>query len=209
MKVSTLMAAGAAAVLALSVPAATPEKLKDPSQVVATAPDVFKAKFDTTKGAFVIEVHRDWSPAGADRFYALVKNGYYDGVKFFRVIPGFVVQWGIHGDPAIASRWLQSKIKDEPVKESNRRGYVTYAMGGPNTRSVQVFINLQDNSQSLDSQWFAPFGKIVEGMDVVEKLNGEYGDNLKNLQGRIAEEGNAFLEQHYPNLDAIKKATVE
>ena len=209
MKVSTVLAAGAAAVLSLSVPAATPEKLKDPSQIVATAPEVFKAKFDTTKGVFVIEVHRDWSPAGADRFYALVKNGYYDGVKFFRVVPGFVVQWGIHGDPAIASRWLQSKIKDEPVKESNHRGYVTYAKGGPNTRSVQVFINLQDNSQSLDSQWFAPFGKIVEGMDVVEKLNGEYGDNLKNLQGRIAEEGNAFLEKNFPNLDAIKKATVE
>jgi peptidyl-prolyl cis-trans isomerase A (cyclophilin A) len=209
MKVSTVLAAGAAAVLSLSVPAATPEKLKDPSQIVATAPDVFKAKFDTTKGVFVIEVHRDWSPAGADRFYALVKNGYYDGVKFFRVVPGFVVQWGIHGDPAIASRWLQSKIKDEPVKESNHRGYVTYAKGGPNTRSVQVFINLQDNSQSLDSQWFAPFGKVVEGLDVVEKLNGEYGDNLKNLQGRIAEEGNAFLEKNFPNLDAIKKATVE
>jgi peptidyl-prolyl cis-trans isomerase A (cyclophilin A) len=209
MKVSTVLAAGAAAVLSLSVPAATPEKLKDPSQIVATAPEVFKAKFDTTKGVFVIEVHRDWSPAGADRFYALVKNGYYDGVKFFRVVPGFVVQWGIHGDPAIASRWLQSKIKDEPVKESNHRGYVTYAKGGPNTRSVQVFINLQDNSQSLDSQWFAPFGKVVEGLDVVEKLNGEYGDQLKNLQGRIAEEGNAFLEKNFPNLDAIKKATVE
>ena len=209
MKVATVLAAGAAAVLSLSVPAATPEKLKDPSQIVATAPDVFKAKFDTTKGVFVIEVHRDWSPLGADRFYALVKNGYYDGVKFFRVVPGFVVQWGIHGDPAIASRWLQSKIKDEPVKESNHRGYVTYAKGGPNTRSVQVFINLQDNSQSLDSQWFAPFGKVVEGLDVVEKLNGEYGDTLKNLQGRIAEEGNAFLEKNFPNLDAIKKATVE
>jgi peptidyl-prolyl cis-trans isomerase A (cyclophilin A) len=203
------MAAGAAAVLALSASAATPEKLKDPSQVVATAPDVFKAKFDTTKGAFVIEVHRDWSPAGADRFYALVKNGYYDGVKFFRVVPGFVVQWGIHGDPAIATRWLQSRIKDEPVKESNHKGYVTYAKGGPNTRSVQVFINLQDNSQSLDAQWFAPFGKVVEGMDVVEKLNGEYGNNLTNLQGRIADEGNAFLEKNFPNLDAIKKATIE
>ena len=209
MKVSTLMAAGAAAVLALSVPAATPEKLKDPSQVVATAPDVFKAKFDTTKGVFVIEVHRDWSPAGADRFYALVKNGYYDGVKFFRVVPGFVVQWGIHGDPAIATRWLQSRIKDEPVKESNHKGYVTYAKGGPNTRSVQVFINLQDNAQSLDPQFFAPFGKVVEGMDVVEKLNGEYGNKLTNLQGRIADEGNAFLEKNFPNLDAIKKATVE
>ncbi|HJQ97955.1 MAG TPA: peptidylprolyl isomerase [Candidatus Polarisedimenticolaceae bacterium] len=208
MKVSSALAAAAATALTVSVLAGTPEKLMDPTKVTATAPEVFKAKFDTTKGVFVIEVHRDWSPTGADRFYALVKNGYYDGVKFFRVVPGFVVQWGIHGDPAIASTWLRAKIKDEPVKESNRKGFVTYAKGGPNTRSVQVFINLQDNS-GLDAQFFSPFGKVVQGLDVVEKLNGEYGDNLRNLQGRIAEEGNAFLEKNYPNLDAIKTATIE
>ena len=208
MRISTALAAAAATALTVSVLAGTPEKLADPSKITATAPEVFKAKFETTKGAFVIEVHRDWSPAGADRFYALVKNGYYDGVKFFRVVPGFVVQWGIHGDPAIASTWLRSKIKDEPVKESNRRGFVTYAKGGPNTRSVQVFINLQDNT-GLDAQFFSPFGKVVQGMDVVEKLNGQYANEISNLQGRIAEEGNAFLEKHYPNLDAIKTATIE
>jgi len=208
MKLSSALAAAAATALTVSVLAGTPEKLMDPTKVTATAPEVFKAKFDTTKGVFVIEVQRDWSPAGADRFYALVKTAHYDGVKFLRVVPGFVVQWGIHGDPAIASTWLRSKIKDEPVKESNRRGYVTYAKGGPNTRSVQVFINLQDNS-GLDAQFFSPFGKVVQGMDVVEKLNGEYGNTPSNLQGRIAEEGNAFLEKHYPNLDAIKTATIE
>jgi peptidyl-prolyl cis-trans isomerase A (cyclophilin A) len=209
MRVSPFLAAAAASVLAAGIAAAGSDKLADPSTVVAKAPEVFKAKFDTTKGAFVIEVHRDWAPNGADRFYALVKNGYYDGVKFFRVVPGFVVQWGIHGDPAIAKTWLNSPIKDDPVKESNRRGYITYAKSkAPNSRSVQLFINLQDN-KGLDAQWFAPFGKIVEGMDVVEKLNGEYGEGLTSLQGRIASEGNAFLEKHYPNLDAIKKATIE
>jgi peptidyl-prolyl cis-trans isomerase A (cyclophilin A) len=130
-------------------------------------------------------------------------------VKFFRVVPGFVVQWGIHGDPAIAKTWLQSTIKDDPVKESNKKGYVTYAKSNaPNSRSVQLFINLQDNT-GLDSKWFAPFGKVVEGMDVVNKLNGEYTEGLTQLQGRIADEGNAFLEKHYPNLDAINKATIE
>ena len=209
MRASSLLAAASVAALALTARTAPPEKLMDPAKVNEKAPDVFKAKFDTTKGAFVVEVHRDWSPHGADRFYGLVKNGYFDGVKFFRVVPGFVVQWGIHGDPEIASKWLRSNIQDDPVKESNKRGYVTYAKSGaPNSRSVQLFINLGNNA-GLDKQGFSPFGKIVEGMDVVDKLNGEYGEGLTQLQGRIASEGNAFLEKNYPNLDGIKKATVE
>lgn len=201
-------AAIAVALLAGAAVLGAPEKLTDPAKLAAKAPETFKARFDTTKGAFVIEVHREWSPNGADRFYNLVKNGYYDGVKFFRVVPNFVVQWGIHGDPTIATKWLQAKIPDDPVKESNKRGFITYAMAGANTRSVQLFINLADNAR-LDSTGFAPFGKVTDGMDVVDKLNGEYGNGLSELQGRIAAEGNAFLEKTYPHLDAIKRATIE
>ena len=210
MKAMTLGTTAAVAVAFLAGAAAVgaPGKLTDPAKLTAKAPETFKARFETTKGAIVIEVHREWSPHGADRFYNLVKNGYYDGVKFFRVVPNFVVQWGIHGDPAIATKWLKATIPDDPVKQSNTRGFVTYAMGGPNSRSVQLFINLADNAR-LDSTGFAPFGQVTDGMDVVDKLNGEYGDGLGQLQGRIAAEGNAFLEKIYPNLDAIKKATIE
>lgn len=197
----------AALVLGATVGGAS-EKLADPSKLAAKSPEKFQAKFETTKGTFVVEVHREWSPNGADRFYNLVKNGYYDDVKFFRVVPGFVVQWGIHGDPSIANKWLKSSIPDDPVKQGNHRGFITYAKGGPNTRSVQLFINLVENER-LDKSGFAPFGKIIEGMDVVDKLNGEYGDGLTKLQGRIAEEGNAFLDKNYPRLDSIKKATIE
>jgi peptidyl-prolyl cis-trans isomerase A (cyclophilin A) len=196
-------------VLASSAVTGAPAKLTDPSKLTAKAPETFKARFDTTKGTFVIEVHRAWSPNGADRFYNLVKSGYYDGVKFFRVVPGFVAQWGIHGDPSIATLWLKSTIPDDPVKESNLRGYVTYAKSGaPNSRSVQLFINLVDNTR-LDSMGFAPFGKVTEGMEVVDKLYDGYAEGLTKLQGRIAEEGNAFLEKSYPQLDGIKKATIE
>ena len=211
MELKTLGTAAAVAV-ALAAGAAVmgaPEKLMDPAKLTAKAPETFKAKFDTTKGTFVIDVHRAWSENGADHFYNLVKNGYYDGVKFFRVVPGFVVQWGIHGDPSIASKWLKANIPDDAVKESNKRGFVTFAKSGaPNSRSVQLFINLADNVR-LDGMGFAPFGKVAEGMDVVDKLYGGYGEGLRELQGRIADEGNAFLEKNYPQLDAIKKATIE
>ena len=211
MELKTLGTAAAVAValVAGSAAVAAPEKLNVPAKLTAKAPERFRARFDTTKGAFVIEVHREWSPNGADRFYNLVKNGYYDGVKFFRVVPGFVVQWGIHGDPSIATTWLKATIPDDLVKESNKRGFVTYAKSGaPNSRSVQLFINLADNSR-LDGTGFAPFGKVAEGMDVVDKLYGGYAEGLTKLQGRIAEEGNAFLEKSYPELDAIKKASIE
>ncbi len=210
MKPKTLgtAAAVAATLVAAAAVHGAPEKLTDPAKLNAKAPETFKARFETSKGMIVIEVHREWSPHGADRFYNLVKNGYYDGVKFYRVVPNFVVQWGIHGDPAIASKWLKAKIPDDPVKQSNKRGCITYAMGGPNTRSVQLFINLGDNGR-LDSTGFAPFGEVIEGMDVVDKLNGEYGNGLSELQGRIAAEGNAFLEKTYPHLDAILKGRIE
>lgn len=185
------------------------EFLKDPAALKEKAPDVFKAKFETTKGDFIVEVHREWSPNGADRFYNLVKHGYYDGVKFFRVVPNFVVQFGIHGDPDLATKWLRSNIQDDKVVESNKRGYLTYAKSGaPNSRSVQLFINLRDNDR-LDSMGFAPFGKVLDkGMDVVDKLYSEYGEQLTRLQGDIAEKGNAYLEKDWPKLDGIKKATI-
>ena len=198
----------AAALVVGAVTLGASEKLTDPAKLAAKAPETFKAKFETSKGMIVIEVHREWSPHGADRVYNLVKNGYFDGVKFFRAVPNFVVQWGIHGDPAIATKWLQAKVPDDPVKQSNKRGFVTYAMGGPNSRSVQLFINLVDNSR-LDGMGFAPFGQVTEGMDVVDKFYGGYGEGLTKLQGRIAEEGNAFLEKNYPQLDSITRATIE
>jgi len=211
MELKTLGAAVAVAValIAGSAVLAAPEKLTAPAKLTAKAPERFKARFDTTKGTFIIEVHREWSQNGADRFYNLVKNGYYDGVKFYRVVPGFVVQWGIFGDPSIATTWLKATIPDDAVKESNKRGFVTFAKSGaPNSRSVQLFINLVDNER-LDAMGFAPFGKVSEGMDVVDKLYGGYAEGLTKLQGRIAEEGNAFLEKNYPDLDAIKKASIE
>ena len=209
LRILGITAAVAVALVAGSAVLGAPEKLKDPAKLTAKAPETFRAKFDTTKGTFVIEVQRAWSPNGADRFYNLVKSGYYDGVKFFRVVPGFVVQWGIHGDPSIANTWLKANVPDDAVKESNTRGFVTYAMSAaPNSRSVQLFINLGDNAR-LDARGFAPFGKVTDGMDVVDKLYGGYGEGLTKLQGRIAEEGNAFLEKNYPQLDGIKKATIE
>ena len=201
-------------VLALAVFAApaSAQDLSNPAALREQAPPVYKAKFDTTKGAFVIEVHRDWAPNGADRFYNLVKNGFYDNVRFFRVITGFMVQFGIHGDPKVSAPWREAQLKDDPVKQSNKRGYITYAMAGPNTRTSQVFINFGDNA-SLDSQGFSPFGRIVTGMDVVDKLNAEYGEGGPRGRGpdqsRMQMEGNAYLTKDFARLDYVKKATIE
>ncbi len=184
----------------------------DPAQLTATAPDTFKAQFDTTKGKFTIEVTRSLAPNGADRFYNLVRSGYFTDVAFFRVVPSFMVQFGIHGDQAVSAKWREATIPDDPVKGSNTRGTITFAMGGPNTRTTQLFINFADNTR-LDSMGFPPFGKVTEGMDVVDKINSEYGDMPQ--QGgsgpnpeRIATEGNAYLKKDFPNLDYIKSATI-
>src|SRR5580698_519784 len=147
----------------------------DPSKLTATAPDTYKAQFNTTKGKIVIEVTRSLSPNGADRFYNLVKSGYFTDIAFFRVIPGFMCQFGIHGDPVVSAKWRDANIPDDPVKGSNTRGTITFATAGPNTRTTQLFINFADNTP-LDGQGFASFGKVVEGMDVVDKINGEYGE---------------------------------
>jgi peptidyl-prolyl cis-trans isomerase A (cyclophilin A) len=176
-----------------------------------TAPGSFRARFETTAGDFVIEVHHDWAPQGADRFYTLVKSGYYDGVRFFRVISGFMAQFGIHGDPKVSAAWRGRRIPDDPVRQSNARGMVTFATAGPNTRTTQVFINYRDNGM-LDGQGFAPFGRVVEGMEVVDRLFAGYGEGAPNGlgpdQGRIQADGNAYLERDFPKLDYVKRATI-
>src|ERR1700741_2575206 len=200
------------ALLALAVPASAQGNLASPASLNEKEPATYKAKFDTSKGVFVVEVARSWAPNGADRFYNLVKNGFYDNVRFFRVISGFMVQFGISGDPKISAPWREARIADDPVKQSNKRGYITYAMAGPNTRTSQVFINFGDNT-SLDSQGFSPFGRVVSGMNVVDALNAEYGEGAPRGrgpdQGRIQTEGNAYLMKDFGRLDFVKKATIE
>jgi peptidyl-prolyl cis-trans isomerase A (cyclophilin A) len=210
----SFIAFGSALLLsALAAPAwAQSPNLANPSALREQAPAVYKVKFDTTKGVFVIEVHRDWAPNGADRFYNLVKHGFYDNVRFFRVISGFMVQFGINGDPKISAPWREARIPDDPVKQSNKRGYITYAMAGPNTRTSQVFINFDDNA-ALDRQGFSPFGRVASGMNVVDKLNAEYGEGAPRGRGpdqsRIQMEGNTYLARDFGRLDYVKKATIE
>ncbi len=181
-------------------------KLRTPSALTEQAPATYKAKFDTSKGAFVIEVHRDWAPKGADRFYNLVKNGFFDDARFFRVVPDFMVQFGIHGDPAIQKNWANANIQDDAKSQSNKKGFVTFATRGPNTRTTQVFVNFKDNG-FLDAQGFTPFGQVVSGMEIVEHINSQYGE--KPNQGSIQSEGNAYLNKDFPKLDFVKKATIE
>jgi peptidyl-prolyl cis-trans isomerase A (cyclophilin A) len=182
-------------------------RLRNPAALNEKAPPTFKAKFDTSAGVFVIEVHRDWAPLGADRFYNLVKNGFFDDGRFFRVIAGFMVQFGINGNSSIQQAWLNTNLKDDPVKQSNKRGYITFATAGPNTRTTQVFINFADNSR-LDSQGFAPFGQVVSGMDVVDKLYSGYGER-PNASNAYLIKGNVYVTKDFPKLDYVKKATIE
>ena len=182
-----------------------PSGFADPAKLTAKAPETFKAQFDTTKGKFTIEVTRSLAPNGADRFYNLVKSGYFTDIAFFRVIPGFMCQFGIHGDPAVSAKWREANIADDAVKGSNTRGTITFATAGPNTRTTQLFINFGDNT-FLDGQGFSPFGKVISGMDVVDKINSEYRETPN--QGQIQMEGNAYLKQGFSNLDYIKSATI-
>jgi peptidyl-prolyl cis-trans isomerase A (cyclophilin A) len=200
------------ALLALAIAApAYSQNLGNPAALKEQAPPVYKVEFDTSKGPFVIEVHRDWAPNGADRFYNLVKNGFYDNVRFFRVVEGFMAQFGINGDPKLSSIWREARIKDDPVRISNKRTFVTFATAGPNTRTTQVFISFSDNS-NLDAQGFAPFGQVVSGMKVVDSLYNGYGEGAPGGrgpdQGRVQKEGNAYLASAFPNLDYVKKATI-
>jgi peptidyl-prolyl cis-trans isomerase A (cyclophilin A) len=193
-------------------PAAPSASLADPSKFTEKAPDSFKVKFDTSVGSFTIEVTRALSPNGADRFYNLAKNGFFTDVAFFRVIEGFMCQFGIHGDPKVATAWRTANIQDDPVKASNTRGMVTFAKSGlPNSRSTQFFINFGDNAQ-LDTMGFSPFGKISEGMDVVDKIYKGYGEGAPRGNGpdqmRAQSEGNTYFKKEFPKLDYIKSATL-
>jgi peptidyl-prolyl cis-trans isomerase A (cyclophilin A) len=184
---------------------------KKTARETGPAPAEYKVLLQTTKGDVVIQVHRDWAPIGADRFYELTKMGFYDGDRFFRALRGFVVQFGINGDPKINKDWTQISIKDDPPKVSNKPGTVTFATSGPNSRATQVFINLGDNSR-LDDQGFTPFGEVTQGMENVQNFYMDYGDGPPGGNGpdqaAIADIGNPYLEEHFPKLDYIKTARV-
>jgi peptidyl-prolyl cis-trans isomerase A (cyclophilin A) len=197
-----------ALVLVALLPAAAlaQASLKNPASLKEQAPATYKVRLDTSAGPVVIQVTRDWAPRGADRFYNLVKNGFYDGVRFYRVIKGFMAQGGMNGDPAIQKVWGRANFPDDPVKASNKRGFVTFAKAtAPNSRTTQIFINYGDNSR-LDKDAFAPFGEVIEGMAAVDKFR-VYA-NVPD-PGRITNEGNAYLQKDYPELAYIKKATIE
>ncbi|HWZ45910.1 MAG TPA: peptidylprolyl isomerase [Candidatus Saccharimonadales bacterium] len=183
-----------------------------PTAPEASVPGVFLVKIETSAGAFVIEAHPEWAPHGADRLQELVRGGYFDDSRFFRVVPGFVVQFGIAGDPKVAAVWRSRTIPDDPVKQSNTRGFLGFAMTGPDTRSTQIYINLADNSR-LDAQGFSPIGKVVEGMDVVDKLYSGYGETSgggmrAGKQQKMFEEGNAWLDREFPKLDKLVRAKI-
>jgi peptidyl-prolyl cis-trans isomerase A (cyclophilin A) len=202
----------ACALVLVQAPAFAQANLASPATLNERAPASYKVKFDTTKGVFVVEVKREWAPNGADRFYNLVKNGFYDNTRFFRVVSGFMVQFGISGDPKLSPAWRAAQIKDDRVTQSNKRGYITFATAGPDTRTTQVFINFGDNA-ALDSQGFAPFGQVISGMNVVDSLHAGYGEGAPRGRGpdqsRLQAEGNAYLQRDFADLDYIKKATIE
>src|SRR5438477_11052988 len=184
-----------------------------PLSGAAAAPPVFRVRLDTTKGPIVVEVHRDWAPHGADRFYELVTSGYYDDNRFFRVVAGRWAQFGINGDPAVAKEWRGKAIPDDPRKESNVRGTVAFAFAVPNGRTTQVYIALNDLSSTQDEQGFVPFGRVVSGMEVADALNSEYGESSGSgiragRQQPLFDGGNAYLDRAFPRLDRILKAVV-
>jgi len=187
--------------------------LSDPTRAALNekAPDIFKAKFETSAGDFIIEVTSAWSPKGAERFYNLVNNGYYNECRFFRIIDNFMAQIGISGDPKLSAVWRRAQIDDDPVIRSNTRGFVSFATAGPNTRTTQFFINFKDNS-FLDRSGFSPFGQVVEGMETVDELYSGYGEGAPRGQGpdqgRIQAEGNQYLKAEFTKLDYVIKATI-
>jgi peptidyl-prolyl cis-trans isomerase A (cyclophilin A) len=183
--------------------------LLKPVLLKAQAPDTYQVKFDTTRGEFTITVTRAWSPLGADRFYNLVKHHYFDNARFFRVLPNFVVQFGLSAEPAVNAAWEKATIKDDPRSHSNTRGTLVFATAGPNTRTTQLFINLKDNGSNLDSQGFTPFGQVDgDGMKVVEMLYDQYGESAGMDQENITKGGEKFIATHWPKLDTIKSATL-
>ncbi len=178
----------------------------DPAKWNKESPPGYKARFETTAGAFTVQVQREWAPIGADRFYNLVASGYFNGARFFRVVPGFVVQFGLSPDPKVSSAWKLTSLQDDPVRRSNGRGFLTFATSGTNSRTTQLFINLGDNLR-LDQMGFSPFGLVTEGMEAVDKITAEYGESPQ--QPEIEQKGEAYLEQSFPKLDKITKATIQ
>lgn len=187
----------------------TPPPTSPPAD--AASPDSFRVKFATSKGDFTVDVNRAWAPKGADRFYRLVTEGYFKDVRFFRVLPGFMAQFGLSGNPALNAKMDTLRIADDPVTQSNKRGMLTFATAGPNTRTNQFFINFKDNAM-LDAQGFAPFGRVVDGMKVVDALYSGYGEGAPNGPGpdqeSIRNKGNEYLQRGFPKLDYIKSATI-
>jgi peptidyl-prolyl cis-trans isomerase A (cyclophilin A) len=194
-----------ALVLAAATLCAQPSKLLDPAKCNETAPEKFRARFTTTKGDFVIAVTRSWAPLGADRFYNLVKNGFYDNTGFHRVHPGFVAQFGVNGNPAVQAKWDKATLKDEPVKRSNTLGMVAFTADGANSRSTQIYISLKDNV-SLDRQGFPVFGDVVQGIGILGTL---FPSGDKPNQVTLTKQGNAYLKANFPRLDWVKKAVIE
>jgi len=205
-----LFLATSAASASFAAPAqAVNPKLKNPAAFTEQAPATYRARFETSQGIFVIEAHREWAPLAADRFYNLVKNGFYNDARFFRVLSGFMAQFGLNGDPDVQRAWTNAGLPDEPTRQSNLRGFVSFAReSSPNSRYTMVFINYKDNSY-LDSEGFAPFGQVVAGMDVADKLYSGYGRTNVPDQRRITSEGNAYLSAEYPKLDYIRRARIE
>jgi homoserine O-acetyltransferase len=210
------------AMLVSLLAAAAPQAARENASLLSTpdspdmnrrAPDVCRVKLETTKGIIVLELRREWAPMGVDRFYNLVRNGYYDGVKFHRIRAGYWAQFGINGEPKISQAWRNAKIKDDPFRESNVRGTVAFAFAEKDGRTTQLFINLRDNRATHDPEPFVPIGRVIEGMDVADKLYADYGERAgggirAGQQGPLFEQGNAYLEKNFPLLDAIKKATL-
>jgi peptidyl-prolyl cis-trans isomerase A (cyclophilin A) len=196
-----------------SAPSATPRAAYDrvllrPAALREKAPETFQVKFATTRGDFAVTVHRAWAPIGADRFYNLVKHHFYDNASFFRVVPGFIVQFGLSAYPPVSMAWRDANLQDDPVTQSNKRGYLTFATAGPNTRTTQLFINVKDN-ESLDGQGFAPFGVVDgKGMNVVEMMYDQYANTPRDFQDLITVQGKPYLDKNWPKLDSIKAATL-
>lgn len=195
-------------------PAAAHHVLLEPESDAfrAVPPDTFDVRFETSAGEFLVRINREWAPMGAYRFYNLVRNGFFDGIYFFRVVPGFMAQFGVHGVPAVNEAWLDRQIPDDPVRYPNQRGTLTFATAGEDTRTTQLFINYRDNSAALDPQGFAPIGRVAQGLDVVDRLYGEYGETSPQGEGPayacMMEGGNAYLERRFERMDSIVRATI-
>jgi peptidyl-prolyl cis-trans isomerase A (cyclophilin A) len=209
------IAAGAFAAVVAGCARRAPLLAPTPRDLAWAAPDSFSVAFETSRGRFVVMAHRDWSRLGVDRFHFLVRHGYYDGARFFRVVPGFVVQWGISGDPAVNKVWSERYVPDEPVRRSNTRGRMSYARGGPNTRGVQLYVNLADNPRldTLSTFGFPPIGEVIEGMTVVDSMYDGYSCRRGSVgtcpsQDSIQAGGNAYVSRVYPRLDYIRRARV-